>query len=31
VTTDPAAGVTKFTADYDQFLRWKAQFQANSG
>lgn len=31
VTTDPSAGVTKFTADYAQFLRWKAQFQASGG
>ncbi len=31
VSTDPAAGVTKFTKDYQQFLRWKAQFQASGG
>lgn len=31
VSTDPAAGVTKFTKDYQQFLRWKAEFQASGG
>jgi UPF0755 protein len=28
VTTDPASGTTKFTASYDEFLRFKAEFQA---
>ena len=29
VSVDPGAGVTKFTADYDEFLRFKAEFQAS--
>jgi UPF0755 protein len=28
VTTDPDQGITKFTASYDEFLRFKAEFQA---
>jgi UPF0755 protein len=28
VTTDPEQGITKFTASYDEFLRFKAEFQA---
>ncbi|HET8970353.1 MAG TPA: endolytic transglycosylase MltG [Candidatus Nanopelagicales bacterium] len=31
ISTDPAAGVTKFTDSYDQFLVWKRQYQAGSG
>jgi peptidoglycan lytic transglycosylase G len=31
ISTDPAAGVTKFTADYDEFLQWKREYQAGSG
>lgn len=27
VSTDPAAGVTKFTANYGEFLKFKAEFQ----
>jgi UPF0755 protein len=29
VSVDPGAGETKFTADYDEFLRFKAEFQAS--
>jgi UPF0755 protein len=29
VSTDPAAGITKFTADYDEFLVFKREFQRN--
>ena len=29
VTVDPDTLTTKFTADYDQFLRWKQKFQEN--
>jgi UPF0755 protein len=28
VSTDPAQGITKFTASYEEFLRFKAEFQA---
>ena len=31
VTTDPDTLTTKFTADYDQFLRWKQQFRESYG
>lgn len=29
VSTDPAAGITKFTDDYDEFLQFKREFQRN--
>ena len=29
VTTDPEAGVTKFTGDYDEFLRFKDELKSN--
>ena len=29
VTTDPEAGTTKFTGDYDEFLRFKAELKSN--
>lgn len=29
VTTDPQAGTTKFTGDYDEFLRFKAELKSN--
>jgi UPF0755 protein len=29
VTTDPEAGTTKFTADYDEFLRFKQELKSN--
>jgi UPF0755 protein len=29
VTVDPEAGTTKFTADYDEFLRFKAELKSN--
>jgi len=29
VTTDPEAGTTKFTADYDEFLRFKDELKSN--
>jgi len=29
VTTDPEAGTTKFTSDYDEFLRFKDELQSN--
>ena len=29
VSVDPAAGITKFTADYDEFLEFKREFQRN--
>lgn len=29
VTTDPEQGVTKFTSDYDEFLRFKAELKSN--
>jgi UPF0755 protein len=28
VSTDPEQGITKFTASYEEFLRFKAEFQA---
>lgn len=31
VATDPKHKITKFTASYQQFLLWKAQFQKSSG
>lgn len=30
VSTDPVNGITKFTADYDEFLVFKREFQANT-
>ena len=30
LTVNPAAGETKFTADYDEFLRFKQELKANS-
>jgi UPF0755 protein len=30
VTTDPKAGITKFTADYQQFLEYKREYLANT-
>ena len=29
VTTDPEKGITKFTGDYDEFLRFKAELKSN--
>jgi UPF0755 protein len=29
VSTDPEAGITKFTASYEEFLQFKAEFQAS--
>ena len=29
VTVNPATGETKFTADYDEFLEFKREFQSN--
>ena len=31
VTTDPDTLTTRFTSDYDQFLRWKQQFREDYG
>lgn len=31
VSVDPAQGITKFTADYDEFLSFKREFQRNVG
>jgi len=31
VTVDPESGETKFTADYDEFLRFKQELKANTG
>jgi UPF0755 protein len=29
VTTDPEKGITKFTSDYNEFLRFKAELKSN--
>jgi len=30
ITVNPTSGETRFTADYDEFLRWKAEYQRNN-
>ena len=30
ITVDPSSGETRFTASYDEFLRWKEEYQRNN-